>query len=187
MVCLDQQKNHSFCVSIMLFNTLKLLIEQFLTCLQRISNMEFDFTDHISIHLCAMSWGYVMSQGYVNGIVRSSVQGFCTWTNVMALYSEVFVDSVFACCSRSHCKDLPTKSIFMLMLLGVFVEPHYDMIICSKRTLLAGCMGPPWGPSGAGRTQVGPMLTPWTLLYGHLQKPLHSSPMILRYGVSFVS
>ena len=27
-------------------------------------------------------------------------------------------------------------------------------------------MGPAWGPSGADRTQVGPMLAPWTLLSG---------------------
>ena len=27
-------------------------------------------------------------------------------------------------------------------------------------------MGPTWGPSGADRTQVGPMLVPWTLLSG---------------------
>ena len=27
-------------------------------------------------------------------------------------------------------------------------------------------MGPAWGPSGADRTQVGPMLAPWTLLTG---------------------
>ena len=27
-------------------------------------------------------------------------------------------------------------------------------------------MGPSWGPSGADRTQVGPMLAPWTLLSG---------------------
>ena len=29
-------------------------------------------------------------------------------------------------------------------------------------------MGPTWGPSGADRTQVGPMLAPWTLLSGML-------------------
>ena len=27
-------------------------------------------------------------------------------------------------------------------------------------------MGPTWGPSGANKTQVGPMLAPWTLLSG---------------------
>ena len=32
------------------------------------------------------------------------------------------------------------------------------------RTLIASFMGPAWGPSGADMTQLGPMLTPWTLL-----------------------
>ena len=31
-------------------------------------------------------------------------------------------------------------------------------------TLIARFMEPSWGPLGAGRTQVGPMLAPWTLL-----------------------
>ena len=34
------------------------------------------------------------------------------------------------------------------------------------RTLIARFMGPTWGPSGADRTQVGPMSAPWTLLSG---------------------
>ena len=33
-------------------------------------------------------------------------------------------------------------------------------------TQIARFMGPTWGPSGADRTQVGPVLTPWTLLSG---------------------
>ena len=32
--------------------------------------------------------------------------------------------------------------------------------------LIARFMGTTWGPSGADRTQVGPILTPWTLLSG---------------------
>ena len=32
--------------------------------------------------------------------------------------------------------------------------------------LIARFMGPTWGPSGGDRTQVGPMLAPWTLLSG---------------------
>ena len=36
----------------------------------------------------------------------------------------------------------------------------------SKSTLIARFMGPTWGPSGADRAQVGPMLAPWTLLSG---------------------
>ena len=33
-------------------------------------------------------------------------------------------------------------------------------------SLIARFMGPTWGPSGADRTQVGPLLAPWTLLSG---------------------
>ena len=36
-----------------------------------------------------------------------------------------------------------------------------------KSTLIARFMGPTWGPSGAGRTQVDPMLAPWTLPSGY--------------------
>ena len=40
-----------------------------------------------------------------------------------------------------------------------------------KRPLLPRFMGPTWGPSGADRTQVGPMLAPWILLHGTLATP----------------
>ena len=36
----------------------------------------------------------------------------------------------------------------------------------TKPSLIARFMGPTWGPSWANRTQVGPMLAPWTLLSG---------------------
>ena len=35
--------------------------------------------------------------------------------------------------------------------------------------LIARFIGPTWGPSGADRTQVGPMLAPWTLLSGRVK------------------
>ena len=38
--------------------------------------------------------------------------------------------------------------------------------------MLARFMGPTWGPSGADRTQVSPMLAPWTLLSGEDWKHL---------------
>ena len=37
-------------------------------------------------------------------------------------------------------------------------------------TLIARFMGPTRGPHGADRTQVGPMLAPWTLLSGYTQQ-----------------
>ena len=45
----------------------------------------------------------------------------------------------------------------------------HDNIIIS---LIAKFMGPTWGPSGAGRTQVGPMLAPWILQSGMRSKLL---------------
>ena len=38
-------------------------------------------------------------------------------------------------------------------------------------SLVARFMGPTWGPSGADRAQVGPMLAPWTLLCGMVWYP----------------
>ena len=40
-------------------------------------------------------------------------------------------------------------------------------------TLIAKFIGPTWGPSGADRTQVGPMLAPWTVLSGNVILSLH--------------
>ena len=51
--------------------------------------------------------------------------------------------------------------------------PPADEVISGKfgaiaiPTLIARFMGPTWGPSGAERTQVGPMLAPWILLSGY--------------------
>ena len=46
-------------------------------------------------------------------------------------------------------------------------------------TLIARFMGPAWVPSGADRTQVGPMLAPWTLLSGNdISLKLGNIPMV---------
>ena len=42
--------------------------------------------------------------------------------------------------------------------------------VIMRATLIARFMGPTWGSSGADRTQVGPMLAPWTLLSGQYCK-----------------
>ena len=42
-------------------------------------------------------------------------------------------------------------------------------------TLIAWFMGPTWGPSGADRTQVGPMLAPWTLLSGYITQSRYNT------------
>ena len=40
-----------------------------------------------------------------------------------------------------------------------------------KAPLIARFMGPTWGPSGPCRSQMGPMLAPWTLLSAHYLSP----------------
>ena len=50
------------------------------------------------------------------------------------------------------------KRAGILKFLGRYIEHMWSLI--------ARFMGPTWGPSGADRTQVGPMLAPWTLLSG---------------------
>ena len=49
---------------------------------------------------------------------------------------------------------------FLLLNYWGYGISHYT-------TLIARFMGATWGPSGADRTQVSPMLTPWTLLSGY--------------------
>ena len=49
----------------------------------------------------------------------------------------------------------------------------------SKTSLKARFMGPTWGPSGADRAQMGPMLAPWTLLSGMLYNILSVRKMLL--------
>ena len=55
-------------------------------------------------------------------------------------------------------------SVFMLILQEN--TPEADSPLLGKYTLIARFMGPTWGQPGADRTQVGPMLALWTLLYG---------------------
>ena len=45
--------------------------------------------------------------------------------------------------------------------------PHCHQLQ-QANSLIAGFMGPTWGPAGADRTQLGPMLALWTLLSGLL-------------------
>ena len=65
---------------------------------------------------------------------------------------------------QPHCSSLIPASFqphFVPASLCQNVQLYNNMI-----SLIARSMGPIWGPSGAARTQVGPMLAPWTLLSG---------------------
>ena len=73
-------------------------------------------------------------------------------TLYIVLYGPSHCDYVvgFWCCTSSY-ETYPS---------GGFTD--------TMTTLIATFMGPTWGPSVAERTQVGPMLAPWTLLSGNI-------------------
>ena len=52
-----------------------------------------------------------------------------------------------------------------------FFPWNSDSTVSNVPSLITRFMGLTWDPSGADRTQVGPMLTPWTLLSGLLSRP----------------
>ena len=57
-------------------------------------------------------------------------------------------------------------------------------VFCERKpwsTLIARFMWPTWGPPGSWRPQVGPTLTPWTLLSGYV--PLHTKECCIRCSV----
>ena len=65
--------------------------------------------------------------------------------------------------------------INQLRCLRVSLDLHmiFHVISCDLVAIspIARFMGPTWGPSAADRTQVGPMLAPWTLLSGMFKDP----------------
>ena len=57
----------------------------------------------------------------------------------------------------------PLRSMYFIAH-GMFICGIWQQF--TMHILIAKLMGPTWGPPGAGRTQVGPMLAPWTLPSG---------------------
>ena len=54
----------------------------------------------------------------------------------------------------------------VLILLDFVLFAYSTSMALREHTQIARFMGPTWGPPGADRTQVGPMLAPWSLLSG---------------------
>ena len=61
-----------------------------------------------------------------------------------------------------------TANIYLnvIVQLGRCKQIIQGLTYLTLKREIARFMGPTWGPSGADRTQVGPMLAPWTLLSG---------------------
>ena len=106
-----------------------------------------------------------------------------------------------------HKTALMCKKIWYMGSVGYYVDSvnithrghHWSCLIhsvviitLSITALIARFMGPTWCPSGAGRTQVGPMLAPWTLLSGcrcfvHLDNLIFHVAQTLWHHFFFIS
>ena len=82
------------------------------------------------------------------------------WKKIISLFNVNFTISMFCLlflnnnqCLEGGCSYVPIK---------VYNTHKYIW----EETMTVRFMGPTWGPSGADRTQVGPMFAPWTLLSG---------------------
>ena len=103
-----------------------------------------------------------------HGVTRLHHISFVTWCH--RLVTEYH-------CLRIHETRRP---LYVIMIITDVLVPNHDRLPVidndssgtgvyngsHKPSLVARLMGPTWGPYGADRTQVGPMLSPWTLLSG---------------------
>ena len=102
---------------------------------------------------------------------RQSV--FINTTSLMTSpYLLLVTGSLRSNLSRAKCTAQVGMSYRLMRVMFVFTQPWMDptrQMMSFKHSvwftilpLIARFMGSTWGPSGADRTQVGPMLAPWT-------------------------
>ena len=123
-----------------------------------------------------------------------------TWLSSVP-YEYIIVEFAQCCPSKN------VYSNFILSLLFIFLRTsmnryqnqlsicfrvknklsQYSNFPCELNvwTMIARFMGPMWGPFGADRTQVGPMLAPWALLSGIFIVDSWLLPNLLRSLNSF--
>ena len=108
---------------------------------------------------CLCAFFLILLQSYVPFYVKKEKMG-----NSMCLLE-------FECAKRlkAHSQAIPGWQVEVLGWHFIWwpfpIQVHLDH--ACKHTLIERFMGPTWDPSGADRTQVAPMLAPWTLLSGY--------------------
>ena len=90
-----------------------------------------------------------------SGYIMSSLLHFVIFFNFDQQTFQTKVNRSWLLVSIKECRPL---SIALILIFVAFLY--------FKVSLIARFMGPTWCPSGPDRTQVGPMLVPWTLLSG---------------------
>ena len=107
---------------------------------------------------------YIPSISAINIVLntQTSQQIKARFTNSLTIINKKAQNYVF----------IKSKSCYQVGTLSAChyePEQRLEMAQCCLQwddSLIARFMGPTWGPSGADRTQVGPMLAPWALQSG---------------------
>ena len=86
------------------------------------------------------------------------------WTCVVISRSLWLTSLLIDGLTSEHIRVWLCGIVLGLSVILMLVDVHLMRKLVS--TLIARFMGPIWDPSGADKTQVGPMLAPWTLLSG---------------------
>ena len=81
---------------------------------------------------------------------------------LVPFYSQL--DTTAAYSVLSYIVNFTRKKAPRASFTNMLYQIKWHGEVIATISLIASFMGPTWGPSGAERTQVGPMLAPWTLL-----------------------
>ena len=90
--------------------------------------------------------------------------------NITQLGKILFSHYIISCYIEQN-SMLPYSCHDLLLIAHSFIQPFQGHNL--SHALIARFPVPIWGPYGADRTQVGPMLAPWTLLSGWINKDIN--------------
>ena len=104
-------------------------------------------------------------------VLKHSLSAFTILTQIPLVLGQYQLYGISRPKQNVQCVDNIFKAIFKVKnhwglydnFTNVFIP---EGVQSTLGPLIARFMGPTWGPSGADRTQVGPMLAPWTFLSG---------------------
>ena len=127
------------------------------------------------MHICVSNLAII---GADNGLMPGRLQPII-WTNAgISLigplgtnFSEILIEICTFAFKKMHLKMTSAKWRTYCLWLKIL---YHGCWWTDEATLIGRFIGPTWGPSRADRTQVGPMLAPWTLLSG--KEPGHHQP-----------
>ena len=91
---------------------------------------------------------------------EATARTMLTWNNLVLIIWEL-ICSLSCLIMLPYLHQVNSKNQTMIFCL------YFTDLMLPKPTLIARLMESTWGPTGADRTQVGPMLATWTLLSGY--------------------